>query len=182
MRLSTKGRFAVTAMMDVALREHAGPVSLSDIATRHKISLSYLEQMFSKLRQHGWVDSTRGPGGGYSLGHRLASITVADIIGSVEDDAEQRMGVVPRPSNPAGQDSTQDLTLELWDTLNSKMLDYMQSITLLSLVQAQRAKGQQLEVQKLANRGVFKQAKPESLRAKVPNSVFALGQAMLIKV
>ena len=65
MRLSTKGRFAVTAMIDVALRESAGPVALSDIAQRHQISLSYLEQMFSKLRQHGLVESTRGPGGGY---------------------------------------------------------------------------------------------------------------------
>ena len=87
MRLSTKGRFAVTAMIDVALREKLGPVPLSDIAARQQISLSYLEQMFSKLRQQGLVDSTRGPGGGYALGHRADAITVADIIGAVEDDA-----------------------------------------------------------------------------------------------
>ncbi|MCK7497051.1 MAG: Rrf2 family transcriptional regulator [Comamonadaceae bacterium] len=68
MRLSTKGRFAVTAMIDVGLRENAGPVSLADIASRHQISLSYLEQLFSKLRQRGLVESTRGPGGGYCAG------------------------------------------------------------------------------------------------------------------
>ena len=67
MRLSTKSRFAVTAMIDVALREDRGPVSLSAISERHQISLSYLEQLFSKLRQHHLVESTRGPGGGYSL-------------------------------------------------------------------------------------------------------------------
>jgi len=67
MRLSTKSRFAVTAMIDVALREDRGPVSLSAISERHQISLSYLEQLFSKLRQHQLVESTRGPGGGYSL-------------------------------------------------------------------------------------------------------------------
>ena len=86
MRLSTKGRFAVTAMIDVALRENAGPVSLADIAARHQISLSYLEQMFSKLRQRGLVESTRGPGGGYTLARGAEAITVADIIGAVEGD------------------------------------------------------------------------------------------------
>ena len=92
MRLSTKGRFAVTAMIDVALREKLGPVPLSDIATRQQISLSYLEQMFSKLRHQGLVTSTRGPGGGYTLGHRADAITVADIIGAVEDDAPAKAG------------------------------------------------------------------------------------------
>ena len=86
MRLSTKGRFAVTAMIDVGLRDNAGPVSLAEIAARHQISLSYLEQLFSKLRQRGLVESTRGPGGGYSLARRAESITVADIIGAVEGD------------------------------------------------------------------------------------------------
>src|SRR5512133_3571405 len=89
MRLSTKGRFAVTALIDVALREKLGPVPLSDIAVRQQISLSYLEQMFSKLRQHGLVASTRGPGGGYALGQQADRITVADIIGAVEDETDR---------------------------------------------------------------------------------------------
>ena len=170
MRLSTKGRFAVTAMIDVALREGAGPVSLSDIAVRHQISLSYLEQMFSKLRQHGLVESTRGPGGGYTLGHRADSVTVADIIGAVEADLE-----VPRPV----QAKMQDITQELWDSLNSKMEDYMQSINLRSVVLQQRAKGVQVDAEKVGNRGVFKKPKQEPVRASVPNSVFALGKSPL---
>ena len=79
MRLSTRGRFAINAMIDLALRDRANPVPLADLAQRHHISLSYLEQVFAKLRQHGLVDSTRGPGGGYTLGFRGDAITVADI-------------------------------------------------------------------------------------------------------
>ncbi|HPW09396.1 MAG TPA: Rrf2 family transcriptional regulator, partial [Burkholderiaceae bacterium] len=135
MRLSTKGRFAVTAMIDVALREKSGPVPLSEIAVRHQISLSYLEQMFSKLRQHGLVESTRGPGGGYALGHRADSITVADIIGAVEGEAPSET------ASMATHDSAQDMTQALWDALNSKVEEYMQSITLRSLVLQQLAKG-----------------------------------------
>ena len=173
MRLSTKGRFAVTAMIDVALREGAGPVALSDIAQRHQISLSYLEQMFSKLRQHGLVESTRGPGGGYTLGHRADSVTVADIIGAIEG-AEQ----LPSPSQASQQDTTQTL----WDNLNSKMADYMQSISLRSLVLQERAKGAVVvPEQKLTNRGVFKKPKPAPQRPSAPNSVFALGQVVLAR-
>ncbi len=178
MRLSTKGRFAVTAMIDVALRESLGPVPLSDIAVRHQISLSYLEQMFSHLRQHGLVESTRGPGGGYALGPRADRITVADIIGAVEegsgDDSER--GTL-RPGEPMVQAMTQDL----WDALNSKMVDYMQSITLRSLVMEQLAKGFRVEERPRVNRGVFKKPKTEPLWGSAPNSVFALGQTRLAR-
>ena len=125
MRLSTKGRFAVTAMIDVALREKLGPVPLSDIATRQQISLSYLEQMFSKLRQHGLVDSTRGPGGGYTLGHRAEAISVADIIGAVEDEAPAKGSTETVSTSP-------DMAQDLWNSLNAKVMDFMQSITLRS--------------------------------------------------
>ena len=81
MRLSTKGRFAVRAMIDIGLREEFGPVTLADIASRQQISLSYLEQVFSKLRFHRLVISIRGPNGGYSIGRDMEGITVADIIG-----------------------------------------------------------------------------------------------------
>ena len=84
MRLTTKGRFAVTAMIDLALRSNAGPVALAAISQRQQISLSYLEQLFGKLRRHELVESTRGPGGGYSLGRAAAEITVADIIVAVD--------------------------------------------------------------------------------------------------
>lgn len=172
MRLSTKGRFAVTAMIDVALREKLGPVPLSDIAERQQISLSYLEQMFSKLRQQGLVASTRGPGGGYTLGLRADAITVADIIGAVEDQEPKAMAQ-PACANP-------DMAQDLWDTMNAKVLDFMQSVTLRSLVLDQLAKGVKVEQKPAPNRGVFK--KPvQPVRTNAPNSVFALGQTLLAR-
>ncbi|MGA1733041.1 MAG: Rrf2 family transcriptional regulator, partial [Burkholderiaceae bacterium] len=91
MRLTTKGRFAVTAMIDLALRESGGPVTLAAISQRQRISLSYLEQLFGKLRRHHLVESVRGPGGGYRLARVAPEITVADIIISVDEplDATQ---------------------------------------------------------------------------------------------
>ena len=91
MRLTTKGRFAVTAMVDLALRQAGGPVTLSAISERQKISLSYLEQLFGKLRRHELVSSVRGPGGGYKLAKAAPSLTVADIILAVDEplDATQ---------------------------------------------------------------------------------------------
>lgn len=174
MRLSTKGRFAVTAMIDVALREKLGPVPLSDIATRQQISLSYLEQMFSKLRQQGLVASTRGPGGGYTLGHRADAITVADIIGAVEEDA-------PAKGSTETVSTTPDMAQDLWDTMNAKVLDFMQSVTLRSLVLDQLAKGVKIEQKPAPNRGVFKKPAHQALRTNAPNSVFALGQSLLAR-
>ena len=80
MRLTTKGRFAVTAMIDLGLRQNSGPVTLAAISQRQQISLSYLEQLFGKLRRHELVESTRGPGGGYTLGRKAADINMTDII------------------------------------------------------------------------------------------------------
>lgn len=175
MRLSTKGRFAVTAMIDVGLRENAGPVSLGDIAVRHQISLSYLEQLFSKLRQRGLVESTRGPGGGYSLARDAESINVADIIGAVEGDLGDG---TPEGQTLAAESGAAAMTAELWATLNAKMIAHLQSITLRSLVSEQRARGVQIE-QKSVRRGVYKQ--PEPLRTTAPNSVFALGGLQLAR-
>ena len=95
MRLTTKGRFAVTAMIDLGLRQSNGPVTLAAISQRQQISLSYLEQLFGKLRRHGLGESTRGPGGGYALARKASDITVADIIVSVDepiDAAEEPQG------------------------------------------------------------------------------------------
>jgi Rrf2 family iron-sulfur cluster assembly transcriptional regulator len=173
MRLSTKGRFAVTAMIDVALREKLGPVPLSDISARQQISLSYLEQMFSKLRQQGLVRSTRGPGGGYTLGHRTDAITVADIICAVEDTAPE--------VETAESSSTKDMAQDLWDSMNAKVFEFMQSVTLRSLVLEQLAKGVKIEQKPAANRGVFKKPVHTPVRTSAPNSVFALGQALLAR-
>jgi Rrf2 family iron-sulfur cluster assembly transcriptional regulator len=170
MRLGTKGRFAVTAMIDVALRVELGAVPLSDIASRQHISMSYLEQLFSKLRLQGLVTSVRGPGGGYSLGGRIDDITVADIICAVE-------GVPPNSVQPEVA-PTQDMAKELWDAMNAEVLDFTQSVTLKSLVQDQLAKGVKIEQKPVPNRGVYKKPIQLSVRPNVPNSVFALGRIL----
>src|SRR3974390_1807435 len=110
MRLTTKGRFAVTAMIDLALREPPGPGALAAISGRQQISLSYLEQLFGKLRRHELVESTRGPGGGYSLGRKADEITVADIIVAVAEpiDATQCAG------KENCNDGDRCMTHELW--------------------------------------------------------------------
>lgn len=170
MRLSTKGRLAVTAMIDIALRQNLGPVPLSDIASRHPISLSYLEQLFSKLRLQGLVTSSRGPGGGYALGHRSDDITVADIIFAVED--------APPKENHQDASMAQDTTQDLWDAMNAKVLDFTRSVTLKSLVLDQLAKGVKIELKLAPNRGVFKITVQQPVRPNVPNSVFALGRTL----
>ncbi len=172
MRLSTKGRFAVTALIDMGLRENTGPVSLADIAVRHQISLSYLEQVFSRLRQCKLVESTRGPGGGYSLARGAESISVADIIGAVEG----RRSADDASANAAQPGAAAAMTADLWATLSAQMTAHMQSISLRSLVSEQRAKGVQVEPRPV-RRGVY--TKPAPLRTTAPNSVFALGSTLL---
>jgi Rrf2 family transcriptional regulator, iron-sulfur cluster assembly transcription factor len=137
MRLTTKGRFAVTAMIDLALREHNGPVTLAGISQRQKISLSYLEQLFGKLRRHELVESTRGPGGGYTLGRVAKDITVADIIFAVDEplDATQCGG------KENCQDDQRCMTHDLWANLNARMVDYLDSVSLADLVEQQKARG-----------------------------------------
>jgi len=168
MRLSTRGRFAITAMIDLALRDKAYPVPLSDLALRHGISLSYLEQVFSKLRQHGLVESTRGPGGGYTLGFRGDGITVADIVAAIEESEG--------PAGAGAQRSGALNTQALWDSLHSALLEHMRTITLKSLAQDQKAKGFQIQQRRKLNKGVQQKPSIQPLRPTVPNSVFALGQ------
>jgi len=136
MRLTTKGRFAVTAMIDLAMRQHQGPVTLAGISQRQKISLSYLEQLFGKLRRHELVESTRGPGGGYTLARSVKEVTVADIIFAVDEpiDATQCGGKI----NCA--EEGQCMTHELWANLNKKMIEYLDSVSLAALVDEQRAR------------------------------------------
>ena len=168
MRLSTKSRFAVTAMIDLALRDNAGPVSLTDIGARLKISVSYLEQLFSKLRQHRLVESTRGPGGGYALARSSESISVADIIGAIESC------VSGTEKHPAAAHGPEDLmTRELWATLNTRMVEHMQSISLARLAGEQRAKGVKVE-SRPTKRGVYSAPKRQAAPLAAPNSVFQL--------
>ncbi len=136
MRLTTKGRFAVTAMVDLALRQNRGPVTLAAISERQHISLSYLEQLFGKLRRAALVSSVRGPGGGYNLAQPPAGITVADIVTAVDEpmDATQCGG------KENCHDEKRCMTHDLWATLNEKMHEYLSSVSLADLVAHQSGK------------------------------------------
>jgi Rrf2 family iron-sulfur cluster assembly transcriptional regulator len=172
MRLTTKGRFAVTAMIDLGLRQAAGPVTLAAISQRQEISLSYLEQLFGKLRRHALVESTRGPGGGYTLARAPADITVAEIITSVDEplDATQCGG----KGNCMGE-GTQCMTHDLWSSLNVKMVEFLDSISLQKLVDEQLAKGFQVEERPALKRAISTLPVLKPMRLNAPNSVFALG-------
>ena len=136
MRLTTKGRFAVTAMVHLALHDGTEPVTLAEISSSQKISLSYLEQLFGKLRRHGLVNSVRGPGGGYRLARDMAQIAVADIILAVDEpiDATQCAG------KENCLDEQKCLTHDLWATLNERIFEYLEAVTLRQLVDSQKAK------------------------------------------
>ncbi len=131
MRLTTKGRYAVTAMLDLALHAGAGPVSLADISGRQEISLSYLEQLFAKLRRQGLVKSVRGPGGGYQLSRPGAEIFVAQIIDAVNENVDA--------TNCAGVGDCQEgetcLTHNLWCDLSAQIHGFLSGISLASLVE-----------------------------------------------
>lgn len=148
MRLTTKGRFAVTAMIDLGLRYGGQPVTLAEISNRQRISLSYLEQLFGKLRRHQLVDSVRGPGGGYKLTRPLDEMSVADIILAVDEpiDATQCGG------RENCLDEQKCLTHDLWASLNSHIFDYLRAINLKQLVDAQRERANDTHVIKLRER------------------------------
>lgn len=141
MRLTSKGRYAVTAMLDVALHAKAGPVPLADISLRQGISLSYLEQLFARLRKHGLVQSVRGPGGGYQLGLDAADISVSAVISAVDEsvDATRCQG------KSDCQSGAKCLTHSLWTDLSDRIEDFLTNITLGELVRKN-------EVQNVAKR------------------------------
>lgn len=130
MRLTTKGRYAVTAMLDLALNSIQGPITLADISKRQGISLSYLEQLFSRLRKKGLVDSARGPGGGYRLSRDAHHIVIADVITAVDEsvDATRCRG------KQNCQGATECLTHELWVDLSNQIHDFLSRISLGELV------------------------------------------------
>ena len=166
MRISTKGRFAVNAMIDLALRETSGPVALATIGERQGISLSYLEQLFGGLRTAGLVQSSRGPGGGYRLGRPAREISVADIVLAV-DEREPPMD--HRPGTPA--------TTSLWLKLEEAMRQHMAGITLQSLVEQQQELGGPIIVPQ-RRRAIAPMPVARPLSSNVPNSVFALANSI----
>jgi len=129
MRLSTKGRYAVMAMVDLAQHSDAGPVCLSDIAVRQEISLSYLEQLFAKLRRGGLVKSVRGPGGGYLLAHERDATRISDIILAV-DEPIQAIRCKPGATLGCRGDRSRCLTHDLWEELSNQIHLYLSSVTL----------------------------------------------------
>jgi Rrf2 family iron-sulfur cluster assembly transcriptional regulator len=122
MKLSTKGRHAVTAMMELALQHKSGPVTLADISAQQSISISDLEQLFARLRQHGLVTGMRGPGGGYCLARPASEITVASILSTVDDVNRREEQPHTQGEIPAGA--------QMWLHLSNRIYDYLNSITL----------------------------------------------------
>ena len=166
MRMSTKGRFAVNALIDLALREPSGPVALASISQRQQISLSYLEQLFSRLRRDGIVESTRGPGGGYTLGRAADKISVADIVTAVDEPLEGQ----------PDEERSMGMSKALWLRLNAVMLEHMATITLASLVQEQVDQGVSVE-SRPARKAIAPQPVVKPVRTTAPNSVFAFGRS-----
>ena len=126
MKLSTKGRHAITAMMELALRHNKGPVTLADISVEQSISVSYLEQLFARLRNHGLVTGMRGPGGGYCLRRPAAEITIAEILSAVDDAMPARRERIP------GEEWPQSVIM--WNQLSARIYDYLNDLTLAEAV------------------------------------------------
>ena len=130
MRLTTKGRYAVTAMLDLAIHRGKGPIALAEIAQRQGISLSYLEQLYARLRKNSLVSSVRGPGGGYNLGRDASAIYVAEVIAAVDESLDT--------TRCGGMGDCQDgepcLTHHLWFELSNRIRDYLSQISLQELV------------------------------------------------
>lgn len=141
MKLTTKGRYAVTAMLDLALHANQGPVSLADISERQGISISYLEQLFAKLRKNELVSSVRGPGGGYRLSRESADIFVAQVVDAVDEPVD----VTRCESQGTCQNGEPCLTHYLWLDLSQQIHQFLSAISLQGLVERS-------EVRKVADR------------------------------
>ena len=141
MKLSTKGRYAIMAMMEEALNQKTRPVTLADISEEQGISISYLEQLFARLRKNGLVKGTRGPGGGYCLARPANEITIADIVTTVED----KLPVKHPVSAADAPNSTRSIIFRTWEKLSQQIYDYLSTITLAQFMepQAQEDSGNQ---------------------------------------
>ncbi len=145
MKLTTKGRYAVTAMLDLALHGTSGPVSLAEISVRQEISLSYLEQLFSKLRRSGLVTSTRGPGGGYSVARQLSEVAVSEIIVAVNESVDATQCAGKENCHSHGR----CLTHDLWEGLSAQIEDFLSSVSLQDMIDRQRVQSVSLRQDKI---------------------------------
>lgn len=176
MRLSTKGRMAVTAMVDLGLRGDAAPVPLAALSARYSISMSYLEQLFSGLRKHQLVLSSRGPGGGYRLARDGRSISVADILLAVE---RPMAGTGHLQAARRNDDATGQPQIDggFWIDLNSRIGELLATVSLESLVAEQRARGVGVDAsQPKRVHSPFRRLPSPPAPVLGPNSVFALGK------
>lgn len=137
MRLTTKGRYAVTAMLDLAMNQNGQPTSLADIAERQGISLAYLEQLFSRMRRNSLVDSVRGPGGGYVLARDARDINVAEVISAVDEKLDTTACGGEGRCHNGGEPC---LTHELWHDLSNSIQDYLRGISLHDLTERHKRK------------------------------------------
>ncbi|ASJ75183.1 Fe-S cluster assembly transcriptional regulator IscR [Granulosicoccus antarcticus] len=145
MKLTTKGRYAVTAMLDLALHGNSGPVSLAEISVRQEISLSYLEQLFSKLRRSGLVVSTRGPGGGYSVARQLHEVAVSEIIVAVNESVDATQCGGKENCHSHGR----CLTHDLWEGLSAQIEEFLGSVSLQDMIDRHRVQGVSLREDKV---------------------------------
>ncbi len=185
MRLTTKGRFAVIAMVDLALNQGHASVSLASISDRQSISLSYLEQLFGRLRKNGLVESRRGPGGGYIVKPALDEVTIAQIIKAVDEPMDTTQCGTGRcvQSHQKGM----CLTHKLWENLNGKILDYLSSVTLQNLIEQNHSVLDGAQSEAMASLEPMIQKKnilPKRASTKIDkprpiNSIFNLGQVTL---
>ena len=136
MRLSTKSRYAVTSLLDLVMHSDNGPVSLADISVRQGISLSYLEQLFAKMRRNNLVTSTRGPGGGYSLGTSPEDVCIADVISAVDEE----MRVTNKDVLEGATNFEPCLTEQLWEELSEQIQEYLTTISLADMMQNEEVK------------------------------------------
>lgn len=169
--LTKKGRVAVAAMFELAISSESTPVPLAVVGERQQISLSYLEQLFGRLRRHELVQSTRGAGGGYVLAREADSITLADIIAAVDEPGG--LGGRSRDDGPAEGSNCLPVTQELWDGANARLVEYFESISLQALVDDRIAKG--LVVKPVSvRRGISSRRVIKPIHVSKINWVFAL--------
>ena len=159
MRLSTKGRYSVTAMLDLAIHDKAGPVTLADISQCQGISLSYLEQLFAKLRSSGLVKGVRGPGGGYRLAKPASEISIASIIAAVDESVD----VTRCKGKGDCQDGEKCLTHDLWSNLSNRLFDFLDNITLAQFVDRPGIPELSMQRDKIIGRFVLAQKQAEAI-------------------
>lgn len=136
MRLSSKSRYAVTSLLDMVMHSDQGPVSLADISVRQGISLSYLEQLFAKMRRNKLVVSTRGPGGGYSLGNSPRDVCIADVINAVDENIQ----VTSRDNRQNSAYYEPCLSEQLWEELSDQIQEYLTTISLADMMESEEVK------------------------------------------